>query len=1029
MSRNGPSCFSAFNRLLILLVLTGGALSSLTAEGSDRGFASSLPALQTNVGGDAGLDWRYANAVLGTRATLLDSSPQARSSDRFAATPSLLDVPLTESGWPRSLPDDVTLTITPEYRRKKPSSPGEIRSEGYESLTGVYVITWKGRTLPDGRGNTRFRVLDTVNDRHPSLGTLFLPAGENRIIALVRNGDRGVNVRYEKPDPTDPIRDVRIWVPKYPGAGLDLDLRVYDPARLGPGKLSAWNTEPALGAVPPLWHPLYLKHLREDPSGVLRFMEWLAINNVEAGTRPVEWSDRKPPAYTLGGLVGASPANWIPRPVPAFKGGTQVPYEWIFDLCNTVEKDAWIQVPHVASENHIARLAALAATSTSAGRRIWFELSNELWNNGGAYLDQYRAAEAEGKKFGKDQGWGSGHLQAKALKIFEGSWLRAGRTNEELINVVSGFARSPDYNAHVLEGAKAVLPELAEALAITTYFGSGVARELYALPYGAGNPPAPVYDQAKVILGRAIGIEYPFWKANAELCRTNGIPMIAYEGGSHVTAAGYGDWNNPSHAAFMRFLANLHKHPVMADLYLEQWAYWNAAGGRTASVFVDIRSYGFYGYWGSKEDVTEGAAQSPRWQAALEYSRLQAGVRSLEEPIGARPTLSGLDTVKMEQGAPATVSIAAGGSDAPVSLTLLAGSVPAGLSLSQPSPGSMVLRGKPTVSGSFNLIFRAMDRDGDTAFGVSELIIDPMGSSRNRLVLFDPASLPAAPLARSEGREEYRTRFDILDKRGPNAEATALGPRLLVPFDGSGSLFSRHYIDPGILIDPHSAFAIAGGVSLSLDEASFRRMNPPNAASAPVKPLSLKDTTTVLWIGLRNRRLEGRVGSSVSIKTQTSTARDQVLGVPTILDALLLWRREQFELAGDGLAAFGPGEEQSVLLLESSGIESDLVEWRFVIRQRDAKLNTVYYLSEASWSETAAGRFTLSDFNANPTPGKRWARFAPLPASFAIPPDKELSFKAVDFSRVDGIGIALRSFRSGWHYNLGITRFLVIGKR
>ena len=70
-------------------------------------------------------------------------------------------------------------------------------------------------------------------------------------------------------------------------------------------------------------------------------------------------------------------------------------------------------------------------------------------------------------------------------------------------------------------------------------------------------------------------------------------------------------------------------------------------------------------------------------------------------------------------------------------------------------------------------------------------------------------------------------------------------------------------------------------------------------------------------------------------------------------------------MSGDGLAAFGSGEEQSLLLLESAGIESDLVELRFVIRQRDAKLNEVYYLSETSWSESAADRFTLSDFNDN----------------------------------------------------------------
>jgi hypothetical protein len=573
----------------------------------------------------------------------------------------------------------------------------------------------------------------------------------------------------------------------------------------------------------------------------------------------------------------------------------------------------------------------------------------------------------------------------------------------------------------------AVSPGLAEAFAITTYFGSGTAKELYALPCGSGNPAASVYEQARRILSRAIGVEYPFWKATAELCRARGIPLVAYEGGSHVLAAGYGDWNNPANAAFMRFLANLHKHPVMADLYLEQWAYWSAAGGRTASVFVDIYSYGFYGYWGSKEDVTERSEQSPRWRAAREYSRLQTGIRAIDEPIGTRPVISGLGTIRVEQAVPASITVAASGADAPVTVDLLAGAVPAGLAVTRPSAGSVLLQGTPSDSGSFTLIFRAVDRDGDPAFGTAEILVDPPGSSRNGLLLFDPGSLPAAPLARANGREEYRTRFDIIDKRNPIAETTPLGPRLVVPFDGSSPLFSRHYNDPGMTIDPHSAFALSGGFSLSVDEPAFWRTNLSASQKSTGAPLAIKDN--VLWIGLRNRRLEGWIGASASIRSETVPAREQVVGVPTILDLLLLWRRDQFNMPGGGLVAFGSGDEQALLLVESAGIESDRAELRFVIRQRDARLDAIYYVSEASWAETAAGRFTLADFNNNPAPGKRWARFTPMATSFAIPPDKELTFQAVDFSRVDGIGISVHSYRSGWCYSLGITRLVALGKR
>ena len=83
----------------------------------------------------------------------------------------------------------------------------------------------------------------------------------------------------------------------------------------------------------------------------------------------------------------------------------------------------------------------------------------------------------------------------------------------------------------------------------------------------------------------------------------------------------------------------------------------------------------------------------------------------------------------------------------------------------------------------------------------------------------------------------------------------------------------------------------------------------------------------------------------------------------------------------------------------------------------------------AWWPETAAGRFSLSDFNDNPAIGKRWAIFQPSSAAFSMPADQELSFIPIDFSQVDGVGLALQSYRFGWHYSLGISRFLVIGKK
>ena len=115
--------------------------------------------------------------------------------------------------------------------------------------------------------------------------------------------------------------------------------------------------------------------------------------------------------------------------------------------------------------------------------------------------------------------------------------------------------------------------------------------------------------------------------------------------------------------------------------------------------------------------------------------------------------------------------------------------------------------------------------------------------------------------------------------------------------------------------------------------------------------------------------------------------------------------------------------------MESDGIYADVILMRYVIRTKDSGGVTHYYLSEKKWTDASPGRFELTDFNNSSNTGKRWAVFTPAPDSFAMPDEKLLDFKAVDFIQIDGVGVAMKVYRSGWHYGMGISRFLVVGKK
>lgn len=1007
--------------------------------------ASTLPALQTNTSGSTDTEWRYANAVLGAEVWIIDSGADSAGGassdvDDFEANPSLLDIPLTETGWPKELPEGYGVQISSYYSKKASYGLTDDRTNMYEFLTGVYVVTWKGSVLPEGS----FSITDLTNDGDPVVGTVILPTDDpRRVLALVRDPGRGIQIHYNRPDPADPVRDIKMWTPVEYGAGLGLDFSEYIPETMGPGKITA-STEPAPGNPAPRWHPKYLEHLAGDASGVLRFMGFLEINGLSETEPPLAWSDRMPETVTLTRIVGIDPANYIRHPLASFPGRCRIPYEWLLDLAAVARKDAWLQVPHSATDDHIEGLARLAARTLPAERRAWFEFSNELWNGYGPYLPQYHAAEAEGSANGRSQGWGSGRLQAHALSIFERAWAAEGGSDDRLVNVLSGFAVSSQYNAEVLEGAESVGASIPEAFAITTYFGASLTEALYGLQYGAGNPSEQAYAEARELIRASIYRDFEAWQANADLCRDHGVGMIAYEGGSHILATGYGDWDNERHASFMTFLANLHRHPYMKELYLEHWALWCAAGGRTASLFVDIGSWGYYGYWGAKEDVTEPPDASPRWQAQSTFAGMQAGVRALGNPTGEAPAFSSPLIFSGEAGVALSgnraISFGTEGGDGEISIVLMGGRLPEGVEFSAAGP-QVRLTGTPAKLETARFVVRATDADGDPDYGIVTVNIDPAGTSAGTLVLFDPASLPESSLSEALGDENSRTRYDITDSRRDSLidsigttmpPGISLPPGLYLPFDPSVPLFDRHFTNFSICLAPDSPFAFSGGWSETLLVDDFNQTHTTADAGSPVIWTGIRDyNTEPCWVGLRGKAFTGWNGISLDLPADATHPEQRRYGVPSRFDGLFIWRKEQTGASAGETVSFGSGVGEASFVLETGGFGGDEALIRFAIASRDEGGTVRWYLSEAFRNNLSPGRFMLEAFNDSALEGKRWAEFSPGSSTvpFRMPDAAELDFRDVDFQDVEGIGFALSMRRFGWHYGWSITRFLAVGRK
>lgn len=941
---------------------------------------SSLPSLQINISSDGSRQWIFANMLRTSEAWI--SVPGATPADAQALAN---QVQVDASGWPTSIPAGAEMRMYAGYE----TGPNA-------HLYGAFVLTWQG----SGEVELQSSENNGVNEE-----TLLNDQTHGRIVKLIKTPTKAAIVFVRSSDPSNPVRNMRLWAPATDGAGLSLT----SASDLSAGKVTG-SLEPKPGEAEPMWHPRFLQHLAEAPNyGVFRFMGWLMINQNTWDKDPLEWSDRADPSYCFGAFNSID-STYNRYPVASYKQRLGMPYEWMIDLCNATGKDLWIQVPHVASEDLIRKLAGLCATRLDPKLRVWFEYSNEIWNGINPYLPQQQKAQAAAAQhFGvavdkltnAQFAWGSGHLQGLAVKAFENEWRAKGQSDWRLINVAAGFAQGSGYNQGVLDAMKELDPNLPEVLAITNYFGYGTQGDIFALhDFGthAGVWPAEIYDKTKEIVRRNLYETIGAWKANADVAKGAGVPLVAYEGGQHMLAMGYGDWDNPAHADFMHYMYDFQRSQQIEDLYTEHYALWNAMGGRTASLFVDTGGWSFWGYWGAKEYMVQTPAQSKKWNSFKLWGDLEASVRAPSEPIQSRPLLSELNH-KAEAKSPCSFDITATGGNGTVQMEMVGGSLAPGLTFTQVASGVARITGTPSVDGVFRFVVRALDGDLDPDFKAYTLSIDPQGSQSNAVVVFRGEDIPGTP-----DNNQWIGRFD---------------PARAYVQTKTGDVLIRQYIP----------FSLANGQAL-FDKEDLEVAGTPKTLS-PTSPENMYGgwSTTSLSGGTNTPEIGGFIGLR-NHEWQCWTGDNA--GGPSAFDALLMWRKDQFNgMGGSGRYRFGGDAATSLLRLDMTSLIADGDnEIRFVVLNHEAGGDT-FYISEAAYTSPylGDGYFQLSGFRGSLTPGLRWAVFAPTGESFAIPDAATLTFTSRSFDDVQAVGFAYHGRRWGYYYSFNFSRFLALGLR
>ena len=431
---------------------------------------------------------------------------------------------------------------------------------------------------------------------------------------------RAKNVRYRK-------GQVRFDYTPGPGS---VDIRIQRINTSAPPRITSIVKEDSMKRFDrgqrfnPAWTTLL------GPFRGLRFMDWMETNN-------------------------SKQSSWDDRPLPgalSYTGG--VPIEIMVDLANTLEKDAWFNVPHLADDDFVRRFATLVKERLDPKLKVYVEFSNEVWN--WQFNQAIWADEMAKSRWGQDDKWVQFHALRAAQVARIWSEVFADEAEARLVNVLSTQTGWVGLEADILE-APLVVGEGGEkpvtafdAYAVTGYFGgilgaperaalvkdwiaqSQIQAEGEAAAKGLSGNEAEAYvarhrfDAATAMAGRELldgalsgdtadtlsDLLTRILPHHARVARAHDLEFIMYEGGTHVTA----HISQIDDELLTAFFHHLNYSKEMGKLYETLLQGWKSNGGQLFNAFTDVYSPSKWGSWGALRHLDDS---NPRWDALVNF--------------------------------------------------------------------------------------------------------------------------------------------------------------------------------------------------------------------------------------------------------------------------------------------------------------------------------------------------------------------------------------------------------------------------
>ena len=368
------------------------------------------------------------------------------------------------------------------------------------------------------------------------------------------------------------------------------------------------------------------------PWHCLRFMDWLGTNN----SINTSWAARKPAGYyTMTGPSGDALGLVGKTVTPgARRRASGVAIELCVAAANAARADAWVNVPHLADDEYIERMAVLVRDTLDPRLKVYVEYSNEIWNwqfnqaqwmlrsELAAGLVRERTPEEKVWKTEPIEWVGEGH--ARAAKKGEGDrhpertaalfrrcfaiWERvfAGEHRARLVRVCGVQAGWFDTARRTLRWVMA--NGGCDVLSPAHYFGPNKAVYAGWEALGAALTPEKVLEDMEAVIADQDAKTAQF----AALAKEFGVGLAAYEAGQHIQS------RNQAVTPYLPALGVAQKHPRMREAYLRHLDQWRRSGGGLWCAFSSVGEQGTrWGSWGHLERYGQNPAEMPKFEALL----------------------------------------------------------------------------------------------------------------------------------------------------------------------------------------------------------------------------------------------------------------------------------------------------------------------------------------------------------------------------------------------------------------------------